>query len=564
MRELRGTGASPGVVIGPAFVVSREIVTLPEIDEPTLAFARAVSTVHGDLVRLGEEATARGRNEAATVLQAQAMMATDPMLTEAVAERLEDGDNLQTAITISASSISELLAATADEYLAARSADVTEVADRILRCLAGAEAGGLDSMTTASVVVATALTAAETAQLDPERVLGFATAEGGATSHVAIIARSLGIPAVVGAEGLVSSVTTETLIAIDGDTGEVVLDPDKGRETEFLARAARHQARRSAASAYVGRRVRFSDRDIAVAANVGGSDDIARAVAARADGVGLYRTEFLFLDRSDPPTESEQVAFYGEAATAFTDPVVVRTFDIGGDKPAPYLDLPPEENPFLGERGVRIYDQNTLFRTQVRALLRATHHGDLWIMIPMVATVGDLVRARQTIEDIRQELVAEGHDTTAPKVGAMIEVPSAALLAHHLANHADFLSIGTNDLTQYTLAADRTNPRLARYSDAAHPAVLRLCHETAGAASASGISVSVCGEAAADPVLAVLFAALGISKLSVSPPSVNLVKAAVAETDPVAAADIAAQALAAPDAETVREIAGPLVERVSG
>ena len=563
MRELSGTGASPGAVIGPAFVVSRTTITLPEFDQPNHAFVGAASKVHDDLLRLGDEAAGASRHEAAAVLKAQAMMANDPMLAEAVTERLNDGDDLQAAIETSASNISAMLAGMADAYLAARSADVIEVADRILRCLAGADSGGLESMTTASVVVATALTAAETARLDPERVVGFATAEGGPTSHVAVIARSLGIPAVVGVDDLGGTVTTGTPIAIDGDSGAVVIDPDERCQSDFLARAHRQETRRSEASAYLGRRVRFGDHDMAVAANVGSPADLDRAVKVGADGVGLYRTEFLFLDRSEPPIESEQVTVYSEAAAAFTDPVVVRTFDIGGDKPASYLDLPPEENPFLGERGVRIYHQTTLFRTQIRALLQSTPRGDLWIMIPMVATVDDLVFARETIDQVREELAGQGVATTTPKVGAMIEVPSAAVVAHHLADHADFFSIGTNDLTQYTLAADRTNGRLARYSDAAHPAVLRLCHETARAAAASGISVSVCGEAAADPVMAVLFAALGITKLSVSPPSVNLIKAVLAETDPSAAADVAARALAAPDAHAVREIAGPLAERTA-
>jgi phosphoenolpyruvate-protein phosphotransferase len=558
---VRGTGASPGSALGPAFVASRPEVVIEETDDPRSAFGDAAQGVMVELGRLSQTASAAGRQEAASVLQAQSLMAEDPMLHEAVMKALDNGASLQAAIAESAAELAAMLAELPDPYLAARSTDVLEVADRITRRLARADRVGLDGIDRASVVIAKALTAADTAQLDRDLVLGFVTEEGGPTGHVAVIARSLGIPAVVGAESIVGQVSAGSAIAIDGDTGEVVVEPDQATVLDFSQRAKRTAQRRTAAAAFRAKRVVFGDRPIAVSANVGGPADVDRARDAGADGVGLYRTEFLFLDRSEPPGEDEQLEVYRSALAAFDDPVVVRTFDIGGDKPASYLDTPSEDNPFLGERGVRIYERfDEVFRTQVRALLRASLAGDLWIMIPMVATVSDLTTTLATIDEVRSALEGDGAPVRMPKVGTMIEVPSAALNADRMAAHAQFFSIGTNDLTQYVLAADRTNGRLARYADAADPAVLRLCRETARAGLEAGITTSVCGEAAADPILAVLFLAMGISRLSVSAPSVDLVKSVVAGTPVELASRALESSLQAAGSQEVRALVGDMIE----
>lgn len=533
MLKLTGVPASSGIAVGPAFVLSDEVPDVPDVDSPKEAFLAATAAVSADLRSLGEQATAEGRSDAAEVLGAQALMAEDPMFVDAVHTALDEGEALGAAIDRAASEIAEILSGLSDPYLAARSADVLEVASRVARHLAGAGGNPLDGLAGPSVIVARSLSAADTAQLDPGIVLGFVTEEGGPTGHVAVIARSLSIPAVVGVPALMDSVDQVATVGLDGATGEVAFDPDDDERETFAGRAKTLEEARLAATAYRGRVISFDGSPFLVSANVGGPSDVKRAGEAQADGIGLYRTEFLFLDRESPPTEEEQFEAYAEAARSFDKPVVIRTFDIGGDKPAPYLDTPEEENPFLGERGVRLYPRfDTLFRTQASALVRASAFGDLWIMVPMVATVEDAVSARRVISDVRSQLESAGARVGAPRVGVMIEVPSAALIARELARHVDFFSIGTNDLTQYTMAADRGNPRLAGYSDAAHPAVLRLCLEVAEAGIAGDISVSVCGEAAADPVLARLFAAMGISKLSMAPPSVDLVKALVSETDP--------------------------------
>jgi phosphotransferase system enzyme I (PtsI) len=557
---MTATGASVGIAIGPVYRVNTMVPVVPDFDDPAGAFAGAAAAVLRDLTTLKEKAAAAGRTEASEILGAQALMAEDPMLAAAVSDSLAAGSTLGTAIDEAAASISGVLAAMEDEYLAARSADVLEIADRIRHRLAGTSSAGLGEIREPVVVVASTLTAADTSQLDPELVLGFITEQGGPTSHVAVIARTLGIPAVVGAAGAVGYAEAASTVALDGEVGDVEFDPSPEVLADFAERAELAEARARVAATYGGKRIEFSGRGIRIAANIGSPDDINRAVENAADGVGLFRTEFLFLDRATPPTEDEQYEAYLAAVKGFDDPVVIRTLDIGGDKPASYLETPDEENPFLGERGVRLYGMfPDLFASQARALLRAAVAGDLWVMVPMVATVADLLGVKATMASAADELEAAGAEIGSPKIGVMIEVPSAAVTARALARHADFFSIGTNDLTQYTLAADRMNGRLADYSDAAHPAVLGLCKVTADAALEAGISVAVCGGAAGDPVTATLFAGMGMDKLSVAPPLVNRTKAVIDGLDPNAVAAALDQALAADSADEVRTLVGGLL-----
>ncbi len=561
MKQLSGAAASPGIAIGPAFVITETDIEMPEYSDPASAFSEAASAVATELQELQQQAAAAEREEAAAVLGAQALMAEDPMLGDGVSELLATGTPLDDAITTASQTISSTLATLDDEYLAARSADILEVAERIRYRLAGVEQAGLDSMTAPAVVVATALTAADTAGMDAELVVGFVTEQGGPTGHVAVIARSLGIPAVVATPGATAQAADAQTVALDGGTGEVVLDPDDAAAADFEQRQRDMLARAAIAEQYRSKRVSFGAVEMRIAGNVGNTADVQEAVASGADGIGLYRTEFLFLDRAEPPTEEEQYEAYAAAVEAFDHPVVIRTLDIGGDKPAPYLTLPEEENPFLGVRAVRLYEEfGHVFRSQVRALLRASALGDLWIMVPMIATTEDWEGVAGLIDTYRAELTSEGVTIGEPKLGVMIEVPAAALIASHLARHVDFFSIGTNDLTQYIMAADRTHGGLHRYADAAHPAVLSLCAATAVAATGAGISVAVCGEAAADPVTALLFAAMGMDKLSVTPRAVGIVKATIDRADHATAQSALEAALAARSASDVRDIVARLID----
>ncbi|MDE0067056.1 MAG: phosphoenolpyruvate--protein phosphotransferase [Acidimicrobiaceae bacterium] len=553
--RLMGTGAAPGVAIGPAVVIDTVEVEIPLTEDPVASFNNAMASVQADLIRLQEHARNAGRTEAAEVLGAQALMAEDPMLADSVAAGVASGATLEEAVTNTSAEIAAMFAAVDDPYIAARATDVEEVTDRVRRRLAGVESTDLRAVEEPSILVAAAITAAETALLDPDAVLGFITEAGGPTSHVAIIARSLGVAAVVGTPGVVGLVSSGDSVALDGTSGEVAIRPNDETAASFTALREASVAAQQAAAQYRGVRVSLGSREVAVPANVGSREDVELAIAEGADGIGLLRTEFLFLDRSTPPSEQEQFEFYSFAAQGFSDAVVIRTFDVGGDKPASYLDVDPEENPFLGVRGARLYSQEPdLFNTQVRAVLRAATHGDVALMLPMISHVDEIREVRAQIAAAAAQLAAEGVDHEVPPIGVMVEVPAVALVADAIADEVDFFSIGTNDLTQYTMAADRTNGALDGFQDPLHPAVLALCKLTADAAHRNQITVSVCGLAAADPVGAVVLAAMGIDKLSVSGRSVNPTKSVVDSLDPATAERLVQPALAAASAAEVREI----------
>ena len=553
--RLVGTGAAGGVAIGPAVVIDTVEVEIPVTDDPVASFNEAMAAVQADLLRLQEHARNAGRTEAAEVLGAQALMAEDPMLADSVAAGVEAGATLEEAVTNTSAEIAAMFAAIDDAYIAARATDVVEVTDRVRRHLAGVESTDLGAIEVPSILVAAAITAAETALLDPNLVLGFVTEAGGPTSHVAIIARSLGVAAVVGTTGVVELVSSGEVVALDGTSGDVAIRPNDETTATFTALRDAYVAAQQAAARYRGVRVSLGARGVAVPANVGSREDIELAIAEGADGIGLLRTEFLFLDRSAPPGEEEQFEFYSFAAQGFDDTVVIRTFDIGGDKPASYLDIDPEENPFLGVRGARLYSQETdLFNTQVRAILRASIHGDVAMMLPMISHVAEIREVRAQISDVAQQLTDEGVAHEVPPIGVMVEVPAVALAADAIAAEVDFFSIGTNDLTQYTMAADRTNGVLDGFQDPLHPAVLTLCKLTADAAHRNGITVSVCGLAAADPAGAAVLAAMGIDKLSVSGRSVNPTKSVIDSLDAASAEQLVQPVLAAASASEVREI----------
>lgn len=553
--RLSATPASAGVAVGPAILIDPQAVVVPDVADPAAAFSEASVAVSEQLETMCETARAAGRSEAGDVLEAQALMAQDPMLADAVAAALGDGAGLDAALQQARQQIEDVFAAIDDPYIAARAQDVVEVTDRIRRQLAGIETPDLGHIAVPSVLVARELTAADTAALDPASVLGFVTEAGGPTSHVAIIARSLGVAAVVGAAGIVERTRAGDPVAIDGTTGDIVVNPTELTAQDFAARREALEAAVAAADRFRGVGVALGEHRVQVPANVGSRDDVERAVAAASEGIGLLRTEFLFLDRSDAPDEEEQFDFYSFAGSSFSDPVVIRTFDIGGDKPAPYLNIAAEENPFLGVRGARLYGRfPEVFETQVRAILRAAVDTQIWLMLPMVSTVTEICALRDRIVEIAAGLATQGVRHEVPPIGVMVEVPSVALVADAVAPHVDFFSIGTNDLTQYAMAADRTNTGLDELQDPLHPAVLALCERTVAAAKRSRISVSVCGLAAADPLGAAVFAAMGVDKLSVSPRTVNLVKSAIAAMDASAAESMVRAALAAASAAEARGI----------
>jgi phosphotransferase system enzyme I (PtsI) len=562
-RTLEGVGATPRSGVG-------QVVRHRPADDLDLGEPPAPESVDADAQRArfeaaSEEARAAladerarvadriGEDEAA-VFDAHVQFLDDPQVADGVAERIDEGLPAEHAVERTFAEHVERFEA-AGGRTAERADDLRDVRDRLLGRLTGAEGTDLAALPEGRVVVAERLTPSDTARLDPDSVAGFATRTGGRTSHAAIFARSLAIPAVVGVGDALDALEEGETVVVDGRAGELVVDPDEDR--------------RAAAAESEGADVRpdpvstADGRPIEVAANVGRPAELEGASEQGADGVGLLRTEFLFLDRQGPPDEDEQYETYREALDTFPDGrVVVRTLDVGGDKPIPYLDQSDEENPFLGQRGVRrsLGPDAGLFETQLRALLRAAADGagELAVMVPMVATVEEFEAARDRVERVAADLAEEGADHARPELGLMIETPAAVRLAPELAERAEFLSIGTNDLTQYVAAAARGNEAVADLHDPRHPAVLRAIAAVVDAAEGTDAWVGMCGEMAGDPDLTALLVGLGLDELSMSSVTVPEVKARVEAIRTAAANDLAERAC---DASTTGAVAAVLEDQ---
>jgi phosphoenolpyruvate-protein phosphotransferase len=514
---IRGVGAAPGLALGQATVwfprgATDEVPVLHTADPHRL---RAIAAQVADQLRsLERELADRVGPEAAAILGAQALIAEDPELLSEIDQLLSESVPLGQAIRRASEVVATTLDGLEDDYLRQRAADVRDVAGRLIAAL-----DGQDDMPPApyaeTILVAVDLAPSLVVRLDPNRVKAIVIAAGGPTSHTSILARGLGIPVVSGCGDALGMVREGDSICADGTAGVAVLHPEPdevSRVHEHQSRAeleARAAARRSAEPA-----VTTYGRRIGVRANLSSAREATAALAAGAEGVGLMRTEFLFLERRTLPSEEDQFAEYRAVVEAMAPwPVVIRTLDIGGDKSVPALELPREDNPYLGWRGVRLWlDREDLAVPQLRALLRAARFGRIDVLLPMVTDVAEVCRARALIERVRVDL---GDPAGPCRLGVMIEVPAAALAADQLAAEVDFFSIGTNDLTQYTLAADRGNSRTARLFDPLHPAVLRLIEMAVRGGRSRGIPVAVCGDLASDPRAVPVLIELGVDELSV-------------------------------------------------
>jgi phosphocarrier protein FPr len=558
---ITGAPASPGLAIGrihryeaPRIVVSTTRSTRLLAEEHAV-FTRALETATEQLQVVQDALTTFGNRGQAAIFRAHKALLADAELTGEVTLGIAGGENAAWAWQRAIEARIAEVAQVQDERLAARAADLRDVGQRVLRVLLGSASEELILPDEPVILVADDLAPSDTARFDPKRILGFCTAAGGPTSHTAIIARSLDMPALVGAGPALSAAQNGTTAILDGSTGRLYLAPDAASLTAAstfrseLARqhAAEDQACYQPALLTDGHRVE-------IAANIGKASEAIAAVEAGAEGVGLLRTEFLFLERTTAPTEDEQFAAYTAMTSALNGlPLIIRTLDIGGDKVLPYLPLPKEDNPFLGVRGVRLcLRQPELFRTQLRAIYRAAATGPVRIMFPMIATLEDLRAARAFAENVRIEV-----DAPPVEIGIMIEVPSAVLLAPELAREVDFFSIGTNDLTQYALAIDRLHPVLGKQADGLHPAVLRLIDQTVRAADAAGKWVGVCGGIAGDTRGALILTGLGATELSMSLPAIPAVKARLRTVSRTQAQAFAQRALACTTADEVRALPLP-------
>ncbi len=552
-KALAGIAASPGLAIGPLRHFRREkivvAVTAGDAAREEIRLHQAIEAARVQLRELHDEVKERSGAARAAIFRAHEEFLKDPDLVDAALVRIKAGHSAGWSWRQTVDERAQDVAALGDALLKERAVDLQDVGRRVLRLLADTLEEEPNLPDSPVILVAEDLSPSDTAKLDPAKVLGICTAGGGPTSHTAIIARSLDIPAIVGVGPAILDQREDLQCILDGDAGNLYLEPTAADLAVARRAQAGWQARREAERlACYQPAITTDGRRIEVVANIGSAPEAEQAVNAGAEGVGLLRTEFLFLGRSEPPGEEEQFESYRAMTKALNGlPLIIRTLDIGGDKEVPYLSLPAEQNPFLGVRGIRLcLARLDLFRPQLRAIFRAAETGPVKIMFPMIATLEDLLTARAIAEEVRQELHAKPVE-----IGIMIEVPSAVLMAAELARHADFFSVGTNDLTQYTLAMDRLHPSLARQADALHPAVLRMIDMTVKAAKAAGKWVGVCGGIAGDPKGAAILAGLGVAELSMSIPSVAAVKARIRK---LAFADIEALAQRALACRTAAEV----------
>jgi len=561
-RTLTGIAAAQGLAAGPAAVWREQAVTIPRSTgrQPATETARlsaARAAARNEIRALRAKVAAEAGQAEAAIFDAHEMFIDDAALLRKAQQAIDRGVNAEAAWADAIEFFASQLEQLPDPTLQARAADVRDVGGRVLDHLVGRGAAGL-RLDEPSVVISRDLAPSQIASLPVARVLAFCTAEGGPTSHTAILAKAWGKPAVVGLGTAVLELRDGTAVLVDGTRGEIVIDPDEQTTREFSQRrgAAERQAateRGAAGDPAITR----DHRRVEVVANIGAVEEAAVALQHGAEGIGLLRTEFLYLSRRTAPTEDEHLAAYEAILRVMASrPVIARTMDIGGDKPAPYLDLPKEANPFLGWRAIRISLQRPeLFAVQLRALLRASPGHDLRIMFPMIASIDELRAAKAELERARRAVTSAGHPVAARlQVGMMVEVPSAAVLADQFARETDFFSIGTNDLTQYTMAADRTNERVAHLGDACHPAVLRQIGSVVQAAHRVGPWVGVCGELAGDPDAVPLLLGLDLDELSMAPAAIPAVKAIIRRWSGAGAKRLVAKALDLDSASAVRNL----------
>jgi phosphocarrier protein FPr len=535
--DLHGIGASEGAYLGPAYAyfpprIEAEPRSLgnDEIEPEVERFLRAVEAVRARMdASLADESLAEGDR---SIVAALRDIVGDETLTSDTEAAIRRGNDAVSAVIATSTQLAAAFGAVEDPYLNARADDMQAVGRQICLALLGQEDAGLEHIPQGAVLIADDIGAWDLARAPLKRIGGIVCGHGGSTSHIAIIARSHGIPAVLGLGKRVKELVAAREVAIDGKSGRIVADPDETVRCEFVRRRDEAMRERDALATFKDTVPKLADGTvIEVAANIGSLEEIEAAQEAGAMGVGLFRTELLFMRHMHLPSEDMQAETYGALARAFAPhPVIVRTLDIGGDKPVAGVEFPDEENPFLGWRGIRMcLDRPDIFKRQLRALLRAGVHGNLKVMLPMVSDIGEVRRTKVLIDECATELSREGVPLTRFDLGVMIETPAAVLIAPMLAKEVAFFSIGTNDLTQYVMAADRLNPTVASLNDVTNPAVMAAIEMTAKAGMAAGIMVGMCGEAAGRPDLIPAFIRMGLTELSMSPASIPRAKKRIAE-----------------------------------
>lgn len=536
MITIQGKGVSAGVGVGPLYYYRRATAeikryTVEDTDAEWHRFKGAQTGAVEQLGQLAEQARAEAGDEAAMLFETHQMMAEDLDYEEAIEDRITNQKmNAEAAVSDTAEQFAEMFASMDDAYMQARAADVKDVSQRILSILCGVVQGGIASDVPV-LLAADDLAPSETIQLDKSKILGFITAGGSGSSHTAILARTMGIPAIVGVGDALKPEYEGRQAIADGSTGALVIDPDDDTRDRLLKKREEQQRLQRLLETLKGQpNVTKDGKTVRIYCNIGSPEDVHAVQVNDGGGIGLFRSEFLYLNSSTFPTEDEQFEAYKHVLSDMDGKeVIIRTLDIGADKQIGYFDLPKEDNPAMGMRALRIcLTRPEIFRTQLRALFRASAYGKLGIMFPMVTSVWEVREAKKLCEEVKRDLKHEGIPYSEDvQIGIMIETPAAAINSDRLAKEVDFFSIGTNDLTQYTLAVDRQNAQVESFCDRHHEALLRLIRTTVENAHRAGIWAGICGELAADTTLTDFFMEIGVDELSMTPGAILETKAKI-------------------------------------
>lgn len=563
-KQLNGIAASSGIAIGKAFILQEPKLCIEErkIDDvlsEIKRFEHALELTKQDLVMIRDSVKMKMDQEKAEIFEAHLLILEDPELVDKVKVTIEkEKINAESAWNTEVQTIIGIFGQINDSYMKERAADIKDVSKRVLLHLSGQQWKSIDWTAEEVILIAEDLSPSETAQLDPGVVKGIVTDIGGRTSHSAIMARTMQIPAVVGTKESTQLVEPGTIVIVDGLEGNVILNPSTEQIKTYETKRCAHQKIQSELTRIIGLPVQTEDGfRVELVANIGSLIEVEAVLQNDAMGIGLFRTEFLFMEREQMPSEEEQFQVYQAVLTKMEQkPVIFRTLDIGGDKHLPYLELPQEMNPFLGFRAIRLcLERKDLFRTQLRALLRASVYGHLKIMFPMIATLDEWHQAKNLLMEVKEELLCEkvpvSHDIS---VGMMVEIPSTAVMAEQFAKEVDFFSIGTNDLIQYTFAADRMNERVSYLYQPCHPTILRLVKMVIDAAHKEGKWTGMCGEMASDPIAIPLLIGLGLDEFSTNPQTILQTKKIIRALTREEAQHLAEKALSMATSEQVETL----------
>lgn len=535
---LRGIAASQGYGIGKAVIIDDVVTDYSKVkyksaDAEVARLKQAIDSFVSEAGELADNIRKAAGNKEAEILQGHIAMLNDPFMLSQMTECIENGEIAEKAVDTVCTRFIDMLSSVDDELTNQRASDVRDIKESLLRLLLGVKAVNIADVQKGSVLIAKDFTPSMTSKINKDNVSAIITEVGGVTSHSAILARAMGIPAVLSVIGATSLIKSGQLVVADGFSGKVITEPGDDELKNYNSKNQKWQQEKEALKAYMGKPTVTADgTKKAVYGNIGKPEDVQNVLQNSGEGIGLFRTEFLFMDRACEPSEEEQLEAYSTVARAMDGrEVIIRTLDIGGDKEIPYLNIEKEENPFLGHRGIRYcLDNKELYKKQLRAILRGAVYGNIKIMLPLITCVDEVRQTRKLIRECENELAQEGKEYKSVPLGVMIETPSAVLISDLLAREVDFFSIGTNDLTGYIMAVDRGNARVCRLYDAFKPSVLKAIEMTIKNAKAAGIEVGMCGEAAADARLIPRLIEWGLDEFSVTPSSILQTRKTISES----------------------------------